>query len=328
MARKLLLISDQADDASFLTEAAAVAKSELEIVPDASAAVEKIAQNDYVATFVDITRLEQLREFEFEVQKRFGLFSERIQPNQIHFISDKEMSDNRDAILSPLFGSFYQRPTTMITESAQMYGRFVMASEQMATHDLNHFLNTAAVGLNVVQQVNLTNTNQKQEAVEAVRQYLISAKLPARVANLISNSVDEILMNAMFDAPTDQFGRPLYNSTARSNHRELKEDDQVVMRVGFDGFTFGISVSDSYGSIDRGKLLNHISASYREKDYTVRAGQAGAGLGVATIFNSGGSLIYHCETRKKTEATLLYRGFASYRDFKNQFKFFSAKFYV
>lgn len=328
MTRKLLLISDQADDATFLAEASAVAKAELDIVPSAVAAVDKIAQNDYVAVFVDVTKLSQLREFEFEVQKRFGLFSDRIQPNFIHFISDKDLSANRDSILSPLFGNFYQRPTEAISEAGQVYGRFVAASEKMATHDLSHFLNEEGLGRKIVQKVTLTNTDQKQEAVEAVRQYLIAAKVPARVSNLIANSVDELLMNAMFDAPTDEFGKPLYSSTLRSNSRELTNKEQVTMRVGFDGFYFGISVADGFGSIDRSRILNHISASYREKDYTVRAGQAGAGLGVATIFNSGGTLIYHCESGKKTEATLLYRAYASYRDFKNQFKFFSAKFYV
>lgn len=327
MGRKLLLISDQADDASFLSEVALVAQASLEIVSGAAAAAERIAQNDYVAIFVDVTKLSQLREFEFEIQKRFGIFSGRIQPNFIHFISSSGLNENRDTILSPLFGNFYQRPIENIAMQGQFYGRFVVASEKASTHDLSHFLNEAGVGQKIVQKVVLTNTDQKQEAVEAVRQYLLMAKVPARISNMISNSVDELLMNAMFDAPCDEFGKPLYSATLRSHSRELVGREQVTMSIGFDGFYFGASIADGFGSIDRTRILNHISASYREKDYNIRLGQAGAGLGVATIFNSGGTLIYHCEAGKKTEATLLHRTYASYRDFKNQFKFFSAKFY-
>ena len=135
-------------------------------------------------------------------------------------------------------------------------------------------------------------------------------------------------MNAMFDAPCDEFGKTLYSATARSQERELTGNGKVEMSIGFDGFYVGVSVCDFYGSIDRTRLLNHISANYRDRDYQIRAGQAGAGLGLATIFSTGGSLIYHCEARQKTETTLLYRAFPSYRDFKNQFKFFSAKFYA
>jgi hypothetical protein len=329
MTKKILLVSNVADDASFLAEVCAAVQAELHIAADAGSAVTLLAQNDFSAVFVDVSELSQLREFEFEVQKRFGLFSDRIQPNAIHFVSAQDLSQNRETILSPLFGNFYQRPAEAISESGQYYGRFVLASEKMATHDLRNFLQTEKVmqQQNLVQQVVLSHTDQKQEAVEAVRQYLIAAKVPARVSNLIANSVDELLMNAMFDAPVDQFGKPLYSSTHRSHGRPLVGREQVTMRVGFDGFYFGISVADAFGSIDRSRLLQHISASYREQDYTIRSGQAGAGLGVATIFNSGGSLIYHCESNKRTEATVLYRAYASYRDVKNQFRFFSAKFY-
>ena len=59
---------------------------------------------------------------------------------------------------------------------------------------------------------NLTSI-QKQEAAEAVRQYLIQAKIPGRIANSVANAVDELLMNAIFDAPTDAFGKTIYSAT-------------------------------------------------------------------------------------------------------------------
>src|SRR6185369_6796516 len=131
---------------------------------------------------------------------------------------------------------------------------FVIASEKMATHDLKHFLGPKAV----VQGVTLTRSEQKQEAVEAVRQYLIQAKVPARISNIIANSVDELLMNALFDAPTDEFGKALYTITDRSQSRELKDKELVQMRIGFDGFNVGVSVTDFFGAIDRPRLLNHV----------------------------------------------------------------------
>ena len=322
-----MLISNQANDATFLAAVASLGRDELMVFPDSKSAMDSLAQLDFLAIFVDVSTLAQLREFEFEVQQRFGLFSERVRPNAIHFISGANLTNSRDVILSPLFGTFFQRPETEIETAGEIYGRFVLASEQMKTHQLNQFLNTKTLGEKLIQKVELMNTDQKQEAVEAVRQYLISAKLPSRVANIIANSVDELLMNALFDAPTDDFGRHLYNTTHRSMTRQLSDREKVVMQVGFDGLHFGISVTDQFGSIDRNRLLNHISANYRDKNYSVQSGQAGAGLGVATIFNSGGTLIYHCEPGRKTEVTLLYRAYAAYREFKEQFKFFSAKFY-
>jgi hypothetical protein len=320
----VLVISDQADDVSFASEVAQVVDGQLKVAASAREGVEFIAQNECTAIFVDVSKLQRLREFEFEAQKQLGLFSERLQTNHIHFVSETEITQNRDAVLSPLFGNFYQRPKEDIAVAGEFYGRFVRAGEKRATQDLSHFLSPLAK----VQTIEITHTNQKQEAAEAVRQYLIAAKVPARISNIITNSLDELLMNALFDAPCDEFGRPLYTATLRSQGRELKEQERVKMSIGFDGFYVGVTVADRFGSIDRNRLLTHISANYRDRDYHVKQGQAGAGLGIATVFQSGASLIYHCEAHVKTESTLLYRTSSAYREFKNQFKFFSVKFYI
>jgi hypothetical protein len=322
--KPILLVSDHADDASLLAEISLVTRAPIEVASSAGKAIDFLSANDCLGIFIDVSKNEVLQNFENEAQKRLGLFSERLQPNRIHFISDRELSENREVTLSPLFGNFFQRPTENFDTNGQLYGRFVLAGEDKATHELKHFLSAQGT----IQKVVLTNTSQKQELAEAVRQYLIAAKIPARMSNIITNSVDELLMNALFDAPCDQFGKTLYSATARDQARELKEGEQVTMTIGFDGFYVGFSVQDGFGSLDRGRLLNHVSANYRDQDYKIRAGQAGAGLGLATIHNGGGSLIYHCEGRNKTEATLLYRAYPSYREFKNQFKFFSAKFYL
>ncbi len=323
MKKEILLLSHHPDDPTFLAEVALKVGAELIVAPNVDRAVDLISEFQFIAIFVDVDNVSNLRNLENELQKRLGLFSNQIQPNRIHFVSDRELSENRDVTLSPLFGSYYQRPKQDLEQNGGFYGRQVLASENVTTHRLSYYLAQETK----IQKLLLNHTHLKQEAVEAVRQYLISAKIPARISNIIANSVDEILMNAMFDAPCDAFGKTIYSATERNDDRILKGQEVVEMNIGFDGFYVGISVADFFGSIDRKRLLNHISANYRDRDYTIRAGQAGAGLGIATIFNTGGSLIYHCESKAKTEVTLLYRAFPSYRQFKSQFKFFSAQFY-
>jgi hypothetical protein len=178
-----------------------------------------------------------------------------------------------------------------------------------------------------VQLLEVTHSEQKQEIAEAVRQYLMQGKIPPRISNIIANSVDEILMNAIFDAPADEFGRAIYTATERNQSRELSLRERSVMKIGFDGFYVGVTVVDQWGSLDRSRLLNHVSINYKDSDYTVKQGQAGAGLGLATIFHGGATLIYECTLKKQTKVTLLYRAYDNYRAFKNQFHFFQAKFH-
>ena len=239
-------------------------------------------------------------------------------------LSERELSQTRDVVLSPLFSTFYQRPVHEIGLNGRFFGRFLKVAHKGIRQDLTDYLGELAE----VQKIELNHTSQKQEAVEAVRQYLIAAKIPARISNMIGNAVDELLMNAMFDAPSDDFGKQLYSSTARTQERELIDREKVQMSIGFDGFYVGVSVADQFGSIDRQRLLNLVSANYKESDYTVKTAQAGAGLGLATVYNCGATLIYNCELRQRTESTLLYRAYPTYREFKSQPKFFSARFHV
>ena len=324
MSKRLLLLSNQPDDASFLAELSAVAKTTFEVVQTPEQMVEMISKINPTGIFVDVNNPKLLHALEFAAQKRFGLFSDQVQAHKFHFLADRPLQENREVTKSPFFGTYFERPTTKLEECADFYARFVLAGENAETHDLKHFLSERGN----IQEITLVRSDQKQEAAEAVRQYLIQAKIPGRIANIIANAVDELLMNAIFDAPIDDLGRLKYSSTERNQIRELKGQEQVKMSIGFDGFYVGVSISDFFGTLDRPRLLNHVSMDYREREYTLRRGLAGAGLGLAAVYNSGGSLIYHCEAGQKTEATLLYRACENFRDFKNQFHFFSAKFYV
>ena len=324
MPSPILLISDNADDASFLSQVSVMTESPLHLVSNAKNAIEFLSAEDCSDIFLDVTQVRTLNEFEMEAQKRFGLFSDRVQPQKFHFISQRALYETRDVIKSPFFGCFLQRTTENIEASGKFYSRFVNANRKGLTQDLKQFLNENGK----VQKVVLTHSDQKQEAAEAVRQYLIAAKVPARMSNVIANTVDELLMNAIFDAPCDEFGKSLYTSTTRNQSRPLNGKDEVTMSIGFDGFCVGVCVTDQFGNIDRNRLLNHVSSNYKNQDYTAKQGLAGAGLGVATINNSGGSLIYHCQSGQRTDVTLLHQVFASYLEFKNQFNFFAAKFYV
>jgi anti-sigma regulatory factor (Ser/Thr protein kinase) len=67
-----------------------------------------------------------------------------------------------------------------------------------------------------IQLVKITNSNQKNDAVDAIRGLLVSAKFQNRMATVIASAVDELLMNACFDAPIDEMGKHIYSLTPRS----------------------------------------------------------------------------------------------------------------
>lgn len=58
--------------------------------------------------------------------------------------------------------------------------------------------------------------------------------------------VDEMLENALFAAPRDAAGRPLY---AKGGRRALHPGERICLRCAFDGERLCLEVSDSWGSL-------------------------------------------------------------------------------
>jgi hypothetical protein len=222
-----------------------------------------------------------------------------------------------------LFGHFVNRNFGNPKEAGQFYSRIVQATLAEKSFGMASLLKPGTK----IQTVQLVLSSQKSNAVEAIKTYLVAAKFQSRMATVVANAVDELLMNSIFDAPVDEIGKSLYSSTPRSTVLKLEGKGSVEMNVGFDGNYVAISAVDHYGSLDKAKLLSHISKIYDKEEYKIRTSVAGAGIGLATVFRSGGSFFFVSESRVKTEVTVFFRKTDNFREFKDQFRFISTQFY-
>src|SRR5690606_37261891 len=150
------------------------------------------------------------------------------------------------------------------------YARIVRASlEERGFGMRNLFPETVKV-----QTIRFENTQQKQEAVEAVKNYLVAGKFKARMASVVANAVDELVMNAMFDAPVDALGRATYKAISRAMPRKRSDREKADLHVAYDGTYVGIMAVDLFGSVDKAGLLNHIGKIYTEEEYRVKTAVA------------------------------------------------------
>jgi hypothetical protein len=297
------------------------------MVSDPKEGATVIAADEAVVIFADVTEEIDYQNLENAIHETVGLFSDKINANTIHFISSVDLQKVKFPIQSPLFGNFIVREFGPGKESpatcGKHYGRIVKATLLEHAFGLTHFLDQDAK----VQIVKFKNTNQKQAGVEAVKNYLLAAGFKSRMATVIANAVDEILMNAMFDAPVDGSGRPMHTALSRNTAIALEAKSAIEMHVGFDGTRVGISVIDQFGSLDRGRLLSHVSKKYSDDAYKLKNIVAGAGIGLATIFSTGGSLVFASESGMRTEATIFFARTDNFRIFKEQFRYLVAQFY-
>ncbi|MFN7683861.1 MAG: hypothetical protein ACK5QT_00415 [Oligoflexia bacterium] len=323
MARSLILISSLPADAQFAAQAAATAGLALRTVKNPADAVKLIAVEEGCVLLVDASTQELYAQFERSVQDTLGLFSSRLSANHIHYLSSAGIYEVPYLIQSPLFGSYIHRNFELDPHVGQHYGRLLAAT----VHDKAFGTEKLVKPGSRIQTIQLKMALQKQEAVEAVRNYLIALKFQSRMATVIANAVDEILMNAIFDAPVDQMGKSIYDSTSRATNFLLEGQRAVELHVGYDGQYVTLTAVDQYGSLDKNRLLAAISKIYTEQEYKVRSSVAGAGIGLASVFHSGGSFLFSSEQGSRTEVTVFFRRCESYREFKSQFRFLSTQFY-
>jgi hypothetical protein len=323
LSKILLLISKDPTDHAFCTEVASSSSLSLKSVSQFTEGALILAQQDVGALFVAIDSVQEYQEFETAVQEKVGLYSEKVEANRIHIISSQSFELAPYLVQSPLFGHFVYRKYGNIQASGKIYARTVVLTQTERAFGLGPLLSPGAK----VQVVRLESSDKKQSAVEAVKTYLIAAKFQSRMASVIANAVDEILMNAIFDAPIDDLGRPLLSTTARTSIIKLENRSAVELHVGFDNETVGLSAIDLYGSIDKQKLLQYISKVYTSDEYRVRSNIAGAGIGLATVLHTGGSLVFVSESRVKSQVTVLFKRTDNFRAFKEQFRFISTQFY-
>ncbi len=323
MSRTLLLISRRPEDQAFAQAVATIAAMSLRTVGDPREAAQLIAKEEISAVLADTSSAEQYQALEAAIQETVGLFSDRINANAFHFLSNEDLEKVQYLVQSPLFGHFVLRNYGEPAAAGEHYGRVVRATLAERAFGLSSLMKEGTK----VQVVKLKNSNQKQQAVEAVKNYLIAAKFQTRMATVVANAVDELLMNAIFDAPVDSLGKPILSATPRSTPIDLAGQHEVEMHVAYDGKYVAVTACDLFGSLDKVKLLSHISKIYTEEEYKVRTSVAGAGIGLATVFRSGGSFFFVSESRVRTEVTVFFKRTDNFREFKDQFRFISTQFY-
>lgn len=114
---------------------------------------------------------------------------------------------------------------------------------------------------------------------------------------------DEMLMNALYDAPTNEDGTPKYNHLSRTVDVTLSPDQQGVFQFAFDGATLALSVQDPFGALTRETILKYVKTCYEGNYGSINKeqGKAGGGMGLFQILAASDLLIVNVKPGIRTE---------------------------
>ncbi len=314
---RLILVSQVEADKIFFEKVAKAAHYSFQQFNSAVQAVEDLARDSSAVVFVDASTPALYSSFEHCVADKLGLYSAIVNPNQYFFISSMPFPATSHLHPSQIMGHFIQR--NYHKDDHEVFARFVARMGGDDAFGLENFFGPDVK----VQIIEPKKSAEKIVVLEALREYLARWGMNSRAGTLVVTAVDELLMNAIYDAPVDDLGKPLYASTPRNTPLDLTGKNAIEVRIAHDENLLGVSVVDQYGSFDRQKLISVLGKSYRNEEFKVRTNVAGAGLGLSEAYSHSGGAVFVCEPGIRSEFMLFYKRSTSFKEFRDQFRFLS-----
>src|SRR5262249_30991357 len=147
--------------------------------------------------------------------------------------------------------------------------------------------------------VTLTRSSQRPYIAGELADQVRARGLGSRAASVAMLVTDELVSNAIHNAPVDAGGAHYRAELPRDCDMPLDARHQVVLRWGCDGRYLAVEVTDRFGSLDRDTILRALVAS------GFKDAGGGAGMGIALAYRSCDHLVFNLAPGKRTEVIAL-----------------------
>lgn len=145
----------------------------------------------------------------------------------------------------------------------------------------------------------ITRASQRAQVVAALADQVRNRGQSARVASMTMLVADELISNAVHNAPVDAAGAHYRADLPRDAELELDARHQVQLRWGCDARYVAIEVTDQFGSLGRETILSSLAKQ------DVREVGGGAGMGIALSYRSSDHLVFNLAPGKRTQIIAL-----------------------
>ncbi len=129
-------------------------------------------------------------------------------------------------------------------------------------------------------------------------------KIGVRKSNIsrVNTVAEELLMNAIYDAPHDSQGKAIYNHLPRTEKIDLKDNEKPILTYGCDGIIVAVSLQDPFGAISSNTIFKYLASCYNDStDLNDTKNKGGAGRGLHQIIEGSDLVVFNITAGKKTE---------------------------
>jgi hypothetical protein len=171
-----------------------------------------------------------------------------------------------------------------------------ITSEKLVSRDLFGLEKYLAPGSKVGERVVATDS-EKRVVIGEVCAWAVAIGARTPIVHRLTSVVDELLMNALHDAPRES--QPLLKLDLDALEK------RAILRWACDDEHIAISVGDAFGALRQRDVIGHVRRA-RDERGRPELDEHGAGLGLYLVLANVASLIVNVDPGRRTEVVCLF----------------------
>lgn len=252
----------------------------------------ELATNNYDLFFCDLTSIGNFPNFENEYP---GV-------NLILFLTEAAEA-NYSKLVS------HSKKTTIIScagfDPGTFSRAFIVGAKKLRSKEV--FGGSLYFSNNVISKnYTILSSSHRHEAKDLMIDELRKIGVRSNVADRMSTVAEELLMNAIYDAPVDTNGEALYNHRSRKDEIELSVDHQPELICFKDEQLAGVAVIDSFGALPSDLIVKYLKTCYEGDAGVLNGNKGGAGRGLHQIIENSDVTVFNVYPGHKTEVLCLF----------------------
>ncbi len=176
---------------------------------------------------------------------------------------------------------------------------------KLANRDIFGFEKYLAWGVDVNEAV-ITSSENRYDLLETMEADFRKLGLRRTIITKCATVAEELLLNAIYDAPHDADGKARY-AHDRTAPIELARHEHGRFRWACDGVLAAISVEDPFGQVERDTILNYLESCYlgRPNPAKPKDVKGGAGQGIFMVMEIADLAVFNVKRGLRSEVIAL-----------------------
>ncbi len=156
-----------------------------------------------------------------------------------------------------------------------------------------------------VRYFRLVNYRGRSEAIDRIVAYAEASKVRRTIRSTIAQVCEELLMNALYNAPVDEYGRSLFANVTPKDRLDLDSPRPVSIRYVNSQTHFGVAVRDRFGTLTKETVLRYVHKCLHSRQQ-IDGKTLGAGLGLYLVASRAREYVINIAPGVATEAIAVF----------------------